>query len=260
MLKILLAAVLLSAGAVMAQTATPSAPAGKANEARKAPPGVQPGVQSVEDQIRTKVEARVGAKPESVTKMPFGLYEVIIGTDVVYVDPAVNYIIAGRVIDARTREDLTQKRRDELLKVDFSSLPLDQAVKIVRGSGARVMVTFEDPNCPYCKRLYKDMRNLTDITIYTFLYPILSQDSFEKSKNIWCAKDRAAAWDEYMADGKAPAAAAADCKHPLQQVLALGQKLDVTGTPTIVFTNGTRLPGAVPAEKIEEQLNAAAKR
>jgi thiol:disulfide interchange protein DsbC len=254
MLKRLMGALLLVAGAATAQTATPEAPpaAGTATETTKP--------QSIEDQIRARVEARVGNKPNSVTKTPFGLYEVILGTEVLYVDANVDYVFAGRVIDARTREDLTQKRRDELLRVDFKSLPLDQAVKVVRGSGARVMVTFEDPNCPYCKRLYKDLRKVTDVTIYTFLYPILSQDSFEKSKNIWCAKDRAAAWDQYMGDGKAPPTAGADCKHPLQQVLALGQKLDVSGTPTIVFPDGSRLPGAVPAEKIEERLNATAKR
>ena len=243
----------LGATVALAQTAAPAAPASDAKaDARKLAP--------VEDQIRARVEARIGAKVDSVTRMPFGLYEVVLGTDVVYVDPAVNYVIAGRVIDARTREDLTQKRRDELLKVDFKSLPLDQAVKLVRGNGSRVVVTFEDPNCPYCKRLYKDLRSMTDVTIYTFLYPILSQDSFEKSKNIWCAKDRAVAWDEYMGDNKAPDAAPADCKHPLQQVLALGQKLDVTGTPTLVFPDGTRFPGAVPAETVEKKLNASAKK
>lgn len=255
MLKRWVAAVLwVGATAALAQTAAPAAPpsSGKATESFKP--------QSIEDQIRARLLARIGAKADSVTKTPFGLYEVILGTEVVYVDQNVNYVIAGRVIDARTREDLTQKRRDELLKVDFKSLPLDQAVKVVRGSGARVMVTFEDPNCPYCKRLYKEMRSVTDVTIYTFLYPILSQDSFEKSKNIWCAKDRAVAWDEYMGDNKAPDAAPADCKHPLQQVLALGQKLDVSGTPTIVFPDGSRFPGAVPAEKVEEKLNATTKR
>jgi thiol:disulfide interchange protein DsbC len=245
----------LGATVVLAQTAAPVAPAPDSKaDARKLQ------VPAVEDQIRARVQARLGAKVDSVTRMPFGMYEVVLGTDVVYVDAAVNYVFAGRVIDARTREDLTQKRRDELLKVDFKSLPLDQAVKLVRGTGARVVVTFEDPNCPYCKRLYKDLRNVTDVTIYTFLYPILSQDSFEKSKNIWCAKDRAAAWDEYMAENKAPDAAPADCKHPLQQVLALGQKLDVSGTPTLVFPDGTRFPGAVPAEKVEEKLNAMAKK
>jgi thiol:disulfide interchange protein DsbC len=252
MLKFLLAIVMLSAGVVVAQTASPPA-AGRASEAKKAPAG-----QSVEEQIRAKVEARVGTRPESVTRMPFGLYEVVLGTEVIYTDANVNYFIAGRVIDAKTREDLTEKRRAELLKVDFKTLPLDQAVKLVRGNGSRVFATFEDPNCPYCKKLHKDMRDLKDVTIYTFLYPILSQDSFDKSKNIWCAKDRAAAWDEFMVDGKAPPAAATDCKHPLQQVLALGQKLDVSGTPTILFPDGTRLPGAVPVEKIEEILNASA--
>jgi thiol:disulfide interchange protein DsbC len=253
MLKLLVAGALLATGAALAQGPSPAAPAtGKPADARKA--------QSVEEQIRAKVEARIGARADSVTKTPFGLYEVILGTDVLYVDVNVNYVIAGRVIEARTRKDLTQKRRDELMKVDFKSLPLDQAVKMVRGNGARVFVTFEDPNCPYCKKLYKDMRGLTDVTIYTFLYPILSQDSFDKSKNIWCAKDRAAAWDEFMTENKVPPAADGDCKHPLQQVLALGQKLDVTGTPTIMFTDGSRLPGAVPAEKIEEKLNAAGKR
>lgn len=253
MLKLLVAGAVLAAGAALAQSPAPAAPpAGKPADARKA--------QSVEEQIRAKVEARIGAKADSVTKTPFGLYEVILGTDVLYVDVNVNYVIAGRVIDARTREDLTQKRRDELMKVDFKSLPLDQAVKVVRGNGARVFVTFEDPNCPYCKKLYKDMRGLTDVTIYTFLYPILSQDSFDKSRAIWCAKDRAAAWDEFMTENKVPPVADGDCKHPLQQVLALGQKLDVTGTPTIVFTDGSRLPGAVPAEKIEERLNATSKR
>jgi len=251
MLKLLGAALLLASGAAIAQVSTPPAapPAGKPTTESKVS-------QPTEEQISARVAARLGTKPDTVTKTPFGLYEITLGTELLYVDANVNYVFAGRIVDARTREDLTQKRRDELLKVDFKSLPLDQAVKVVRGSGARVMVTFEDPNCPYCKRLYKDMRKVTDVTIYTFLYPILSQDSFEKSKNIWCASVRAAAWDEYMGDGKAPPAAPADCKHPLQQVLALGQKLDVTGTPTIVFPDGSRLPGAVPQEKIEERLNA----
>jgi thiol:disulfide interchange protein DsbC len=256
MRNLLAACVLLGAGAVLAQTppaAAPTAPsAGKSNEVRK---GATP-----EEQVRARVEARIGSRPDSVTRTPFGLYEVVMGTDVLYVDANVNYIIAGRVFDARTREDLTQKKRDELLKVDVMALPLDQAVKIVRGSGSRVLITFEDPNCPYCKKLYKDLRNVKDVTIYTFLYPILSQDSFEKSKGVWCAKDRAAAWDELMADNRTPAAATPDCKHPLQQVLALGQKLDVTGTPTLVFADGSRLPGAVPIEKIEEKLDGGAKK
>ncbi|MBS1162795.1 MAG: DsbC family protein [Burkholderiaceae bacterium] len=182
-----------------------------------------------ESAVRTRVEQRFNAKPDSATRMPFGLWEIVIGTEVFYVDQEV----------------------DELLRVDFKSLPLDQAFKIVRGDGSRKLVTFEDPNCGYCKKLYRDIAGLKNVTIYTFLYPILSQDSFEKSKAIWCAKDRAKAWDDWMLNGKAPASAAADCKNPLQQNMELGRKLEVTGTPTIVFADGRRMPGAVPLEKIE---------
>jgi thiol:disulfide interchange protein DsbC len=204
-----------------------------------------------ESAVRTRVEQRFNAKPDSATRMPFGLWEIVIGTEVFYVDQEVNYAFVGRVLDAKTRDDLTAKKRDELLRVDFKSLPLDQAFKIVRGDGSRKLVTFEDPNCGYCKKLYRDIAGLKNVTIYTFLYPILSQDSFDKSKAIWCAKDRAKAWDDWMLNGKAPASAAADCKNPLQQNMELGRKLEVTGTPTIVFADGRRMPGAVPLEKIE---------
>ena len=206
---------------------------------------------SVEDEVRSRFEQRFNAKPDSVTRTPFGLWEIVVGTQVIYVDQAVNYLISGPVYDAKTREDLTGKKRDELMRVDFGSLPFDQAVKIVRGDGSRRLVTFEDPNCGYCKKLYRDIAGLKNVTIYTFLYPILSQDSFEKSKAIWCAKDRARAWDDLMLNGKAAPAAAADCKHPLQQNLELGRKLEVTGTPTIVFADGRRMPGAVPLDRIE---------
>lgn len=235
-------------GGALAQTPPASAPAAKSAEPRKDAPRTD------EAALRARVEARMGAKPDSVTRMPFGLYEVVIGTEIFYVDAAVNYVFAGRVFDARTREDLTTKKRDELLKVDFKSLPLDNAIKSVRGDGSRTLVTFEDPNCPYCKKLFKDLDGLKNVTIYTFLYPILSQDSFEKSRAVWCAKDRAAAWADLMGKGQAPAAAPADCKHPLQQILALGQKLDVTGTPTLIFPSGKRAPGAVPLERIEQML------
>ncbi len=163
------------------------------------------GGSPVEDGIRARVEQRLNAKPDTVTRMPFGLYEIVIGTELFYVDQEVNYaLVGGRAIDLKTRDDLTAKKRDELLKVDFKSLPLDQAIRIVRGDGSRRLVTFEDPNCGYCKKLYRDLAGLKNVTIYTFLYPILSQDSFDKSKAVWCAKDRARAWDDLMVNGKAP--------------------------------------------------------
>jgi len=213
---------------------------------------------TVEDGIRARFEERFSAKPDTVTRMPFGLYEVVIGTEVVYVDQDVNYAFVGRVLDAKTRDDLTARKRDELLRVDFKALPLEQAVKIVRGNGSRTLVTFEDPNCGFCRKLYRELAGLKNVTIYTFLYPILSQDSMDKSRAIWCAKDRAKAWDELMLNGKAPPAAAADCKDPLQQNIELGRKLEVTGTPTIVFSNGRRLPGAVPLDRIEAMFKEIA--
>lgn len=249
----ILAAALAATGA-LAIAQTPATPAAaKGGRAAAAATGG-----SVEDGIRARVEQRFNAKPDSVTRTPFGLWEVVIGTEIIYVDQAVNYAFVGRVIDAKTREDLTAVKRDELLRVDFKTLPLDMAVKTVRGDGSRTLVTFEDPNCAYCKKLHRDITGLKNVTIYTFLYPILSQDSFEKSRGVWCAKDRAKAWEELMAEGKAPPAPAADCKHPLQQTLDLGRKLEVTGTPTLVFTNGKRVPGAVPLERIEAALKESA--
>ncbi len=200
-----------------------------------------------------------GQKPDHVFKGRGGLYEVLIGGQIYYVDSDVTFVLAGRMFDPTTREDLTQKRLDVALKVDFKALPLAQAVKTVRGDGSRVLVTFEDPNCGYCKRLWQNMAELKNVTIYTFLYPILSPDSMEKSKAIWCSKDRAASWDEYMVQNKTTAPAAADCKHPLEQNVALGRDLGINGTPTIVFADGTRSAGAMPVPAIEQRLAAAKK-
>jgi thiol:disulfide interchange protein DsbC len=223
--------------------------------------GAKPRALSAEEQkIATLYEQRFGSKPEGVARTPFGWWEVAIGTEVFYVDAEVNYVLVGQAFDARTRENLTQKKRDELMKVDWKTLPLNSAIKIVRGNGSRAFATFEDPNCGYCKRLQGELKGLKDATLYVFLYPILSQDSFEKSKAIWCAKDRAGAWDGWMIEAKAPAAAAEDCKHPLQQNVELGRKFGVDGTPTVFFPDGSRLPGAVPLAQIEAKLTELAKK
>jgi thiol:disulfide interchange protein DsbC len=130
----------------------------------------------------------------------------------------------------------------------------------VRGSGSRVLVTFEDPNCPYCKRLWQNLQGLNNVTIYTFLLPILSQDSMEKSRAIWCSKNRAGAWDDFMVQGKAPSAAAADCKTPLDQNVAMSREFGINGTPTIIFADGSRGAGAMPVDAIEQRLAQAAKK
>lgn len=219
-----------------------------------------PAPGSTEAQVAARfVEKSGGQKPEQVFKGRGGLYEVLIGGQIYYVDPEVTFVLAGRMFDPRTREDLTQKRLDTALKVDFKSLPLDRAVKTVRGDGSRVLVTFEDPNCGYCKKLWQNMAELKNVTIYTFLYPILSPDSHEKAKAIWCAKDRAASWDEHIVQNKTPPAPAADCKTPLEQNVALGRELGINGTPTIVFTDGTRSAGALPVAMIEQRLAALKK-
>jgi thiol:disulfide interchange protein DsbC len=223
----------------------------KGADSSKAAPG------SVEAQVAARfAEKSGGMKPDKVFRSLGGLYEVLIRGELYYVDKDVNFVLAGRMFDARTKEDLTQKRLDTALKVDFKSLPLDQAVKTVRGDGSRVMVTFEDPNCPYCKKLWTNLQELKNVTIYTFLYPILSPDSLEKSKGIWCAKDRAATWDDYMVQGKVPPSAASECKTPLEQNVALGRDLGINGTPTIIFADGSRASGALPIAMIEQRMAA----
>ena len=186
------------------------------------------------------------------TAMP-GLYEVRIGTDLFYTDAKGNYLIQGELFDTKARRNLTEDRITKLTAVDFAALPLKDAVTIVRGDGKRKLAVFEDPNCGYCKRFERDLQNVDNVTIYLFLYPILSPDSVEKSRNIWCAKDRVAAWQDYMVRDKTPAPAACDTS-ALQRNLAFGKKYKITGTPTLIFTNGARVPGAIGAQDVEKRL------
>jgi thiol:disulfide interchange protein DsbC len=201
-------------------------------------------------------------KIDEISKTPIpGLYEVRIGTDVFYADETGNHLVQGSIIDTRTRADLTQARIDKLTAIDFASLPLKNAVLIKQGSGARKLVVFGDPNCGYCKRLEKDLLALKDVSIYTFLYPILGPDSTVKSKDIWCAKDPAKAWRAWMVDGQAPAKAAANCDTTaLDANTELGRKFKVQGTPAVVFEDGSRAPGAIPAAQIESRMAAAVKK
>lgn len=213
--------------------------------------------------IRDRLGARVGT-PSSICRTPFGLYEVLIDGDLFYVDERANFLVNGTVFDLRTQENLTESRKDDVLRVDFKSLPLDLAVKTVRGDGSRLLAVFEDPNCPYCKRFEKQMLGVPNATIYTFLYPILSHDpkepgdSYPKSMAIWCAPDRAQAWKQVMIEGQRLRPASATCEHPLEHILALGQKLHVVGTPTMIFADGRRAPGLITVEKLEKMFAEAA--
>ena len=184
-----------------------------------------------------------------------------IGTDLFYVDEQGSYLIQGSIIDTRTRTDLTQARIDKLTAIDFATLPLKDAFLIKQGSGARKLVVFADPNCGYCKRFERDLLTLKDVSIYTFLYPILGPDSTAKSKDIWCAKDAAKSWRAWMVDGQTPVKAAAGCDTAaLERNIALGQKYKVQGTPGVVFEDGSRAPGAIPAAQIEQRILAATKK
>lgn len=213
---------------------------------------------SVEVNIKKTLQKHLGAGApiETVTKTPYsGLYEVKIGTEIVYTDAEGKYIFIGRVVEAESSKDLTEARLEEVNKVKFADLPLDLAAKTVKGNGKRVIAVFEDPNCGYCKRFRKTLTEMNDITIYTFMYPILGEDSKTKVKNIWCSTDRAKAWDEWMLSAKAPAAAPSSCSAAANdKVVELGRKLGVSGTPTVFFTDGTRVPGAIEAKKLEAKL------
>ena len=185
-----------------------------------------------------------------------GLYEVRIGTDLFYTDAKGNYVIQGELIDSKARRNLTEDRINKLTAVNFSALPLKDAITIVRGDGKRKVAVFEDPNCGYCKRFERDMQNVNNVTVYLFLYPILSPDSAEKSRNIWCAKDKAGAWQDHMVRDKHAATASCDTS-ALQRNLAFGKKYKITGTPTVIFANGTRVPGAIGAQEVEKRLAEA---
>jgi thiol:disulfide interchange protein DsbC len=213
--------------------------------------------------IRKNLAERLPQLPkiDEVTKTPVpGLWEVRVGTDVLYTDERGDFVVQGAIFDTRTRTNLTEERINKLTAIDFASLPLKDAMVVKQGSGARKLVVFADPNCGFCKRFERDLLNVKDVTIYTFLYPILGADSTEKSRAIWCAKDPMKAWRDWMIDGVAPPKVTGKCDDAaLQRNLALGQKHRIQGTPAIVYEDGTRSPGALPAAEVEKQLAARSK-
>jgi len=211
-----------------------------------------------EASVRKAIEAKLGAKVASVSKSPYlGLYEIYVDGQILYTDEKLTAIISGTLIDGKTMKNVTSERMAKLTAIKFSDLPLELAVKQVRGDGKRVLASFEDPNCGYCKKLAKDIAKLDNVTLYTFLYPILSPDSQEKSNQVWCSADKAKAWYDWMQDGKAPSGRS-DCDtSAVQKTVELGHKLAITGTPTLFFADGERVPGAVPLAQIEKKLEQA---
>jgi thiol:disulfide interchange protein DsbC len=207
------------------------------------------------DRIRADLRKKFPeAQIEGVRKSGYGgLLEVTGGGEIFYTDEKTSFLLLGTLIDTKTRENVTEARLRKISAIKFDSLPLDSAIKIVRGNGSRRVAIFADPNCGYCKRFERELVNVNDITVYTFLYPILSADSTDKSKAIWCAPDRAKAWLDYMIRDSLPAGPAT-CDTPLDKVVAFGRDKRISGTPTIFFEDGERIPGAIPMANFEKRL------
>jgi len=212
--------------------------------------------QAQEAAIRKNLTERLPNIPkiDEVSKTPMnGLYEVRMGSDIMYSDAEGNFLIQGALIDVKQKRNLTEERMDKLSAVPFDQLPLKNSFSQVRGNGKRKLVVFADPNCGFCKRFEKDLQKLDNVTIQHILYPILGEDSKVKSKNIWCAKDKAKVWNDWMVNGVTPPAANCDTAG-IEANVDFGKKNRITGTPTLFFADGTRVVGAVPLAQIESQL------
>ena len=209
--------------------------------------------------IRKTLKERIPELPKivSISKTPInGLYELLLeDNEIYYTDANGHYLVQGSLIDTRTKRNLTEERSDKLNAIAFSSLPLKDAITIVRGNGQRKLAVFEDPNCGYCKRFERDLQKVDNITVYLFLYPILGIDSMDKSRHIWCAKDPAKAWLDYMTRDTAPAPATCD-NSALTRNVEFGRKHKITGTPTLLAQDGRRVPGAIPVAQIEQLIAA----
>jgi thiol:disulfide interchange protein DsbC len=217
-----------------------------------------------EDRLRAILIDRLpGLQIESIRKLPQAdLYEVVHnGRRILYADPNGEVGLFGNLIELKSRTNLTEQRQNELNVVDFSKLPLDKAIKKVKGKGSRRMAVFTDPDCPFCKRLENELKNVDDVTIYVFLLPLeqLHPDAPRKARAVWCAPDPVKAWDALMMEGKDPPAAAEGCKDPIAEVAKLANDYNIQGTPGLIFESGRLVPGAIGAKQIEEELAAARK-
>jgi len=219
-------------------------------------------VAAQEAAIRKNLAERLPNLPriDEVSRSPVqGLWEVRTGTEIFYTDEQGQYVFTGELLDTVKRVNLTRERIDKLTAFDVPKLPLKDAITIRQGSGARKLIVFADPNCGYCKRFERDMMALKNVTIHTYLFPILGPDSTAKSRNVWCARDPAKAWRDLMVSGTQPPPAPAQCDASvLERNLELGRRHRVQGTPAVVFEDGSRAPGAIPVDEVERRLAAMA--
>jgi thiol:disulfide interchange protein DsbC len=217
--------------------------------------------------IRSEIPKKFpNANVESVIKTPhLGLYEVVVDGQLFYADENFNYLIDGSIIDTNSMTNITAARQKDLeelklrkLAFPFEQLPFEMAIKKVKGNGSRKMAVFSDPDCPFCRRLERDLAKLDNVTIYIFLYPLveLHPKAPDVSRAIWCSGERIKAWDDYMLNGVVPKAAGT-CANPVDKLVEFGKSKRITGTPTIFFADGKRVPGAIPVDQIEDILAKA---
>jgi thiol:disulfide interchange protein DsbC len=218
--------------------------------------------QGHEATIRKALSERIPQIPkiEEITPTPLaGIYELRLSTnEIYYSDAAGNFLIQGNLIDTKAKRNLTEEREAKLNAIDFNALPLKDAITIVHGNGKRKLAVFEDPNCGYCKRFERDLAKVDNVTVYLFLLPVLGPGSVEKSRHVWCAKDQGAAWVNLMQKDTPPPAAQCNTA-AIDRNLEFARKYKITGTPTLIAQDGTRVPGAIDSTKIERLLADASK-
>jgi thiol:disulfide interchange protein DsbC len=204
---------------------------------------------------------------DEISKTPIaGLYELRIDKSIVYSDEQGNYFIFpsheqtdGHLLDARSKTDLTEQRLVKIMAQDVPKLPYGDAVAIKQGNGSRRLIVFEDPNCHYCKDAERNFAALKDVTIYTFLIPILGDDSVAKARQIWCSTDNGKAWRTWMLQGVMPPRAMGRCDlAPLTRNLDLAARYRLNYTPVIIFEDGTRFAGLTDIDTLQKRLDAVA--
>jgi len=212
-----------------------------------------------EAQIRKVVGEKLGVKVEGVQAGPLGLYEVRFrssgGTRIVYTDANATHIFLGKIYETQNDREITEERLRKLNAIKFESLPLEQAVKIQRGNGKRVLAMFSDPYCPACKHFEQTLQQVEDVTIYVFMFPVIRPELADQSKAVWCSPDRAKAWLDVALRGKPPTAAPS-CANPVEKNLQLGRSIGVNSTPTLVLASGERVTGALSKSDLTDLLDA----
>jgi len=212
------------------------------------------------EHLKSVITSRFPEVPiEAVLPSPIpGIYEVDTATDIVYADASGEYVISGNVMATKTRQNLTSLRADERNSIDFATLPIDLAIKNVKGDGSRVLAVFSDPHCPFCQRLEKELEQMDNTTVYTFLFPIeqLHEGATKDAHALWCSADRSGAWKKWMLTQQSPEATKGCSTDPIAKIHDLGDKLKIQSTPTVFLSNGRRVTGALPAAELEQRLSA----